>query len=54
MRAAGVVVQTPAFEDPASLGQAAEQVLVQTFIAQAPDEALCEAVLQWLARAAPD
>ena len=49
MWASCVVVETPGFDDPARLFQAAEQVLVQAFVAHAPDKALCKPILHRLA-----
>ena len=44
-----IVVETPGFDDPARLFQAAEQVLVQAFVAKAPDKAFCKPILHRLA-----
>ena len=40
----GVVIDPPCFDDPACRGQAAEQVLVEAFIAEPPVEASYEPV----------
>src|SRR5262249_3682250 len=50
VRASGVVVETPAFDDAACRLQAAEEMLVQALVAQAPDKALYKAILHGLAR----
>ena len=49
MWSCGVVVDPPGFDDPAGLGQAGEQMLVEAFVAQPAIEGLDEAVLRWLA-----
>ena len=49
VRASCVIVETPGFDDPARLLQAAEQMLVQAFIAKTADKALCKAILHRLA-----
>jgi hypothetical protein len=50
MRASRVVVETPGFDDLAQLSEAAEQVLVEAFVAKASDKALCKPILHRLAR----
>ena len=50
MRASRVIVETPGFDDLARLSEAAEQVLVEAFVAKASDKALCKPILRWLAR----
>ena len=49
MRASCVVVETPTFDDLTHLLEAAEKVLVQAFVAEAPDKALCKPILHRLA-----
>jgi len=49
-KAGRVVVGSPYFDDPPRRGQAAEQVLVQTLVAEPAVEALDEPVLLRLAR----
>ena len=50
MRASRVIVETPGFDDLARLSEAAEQVLVEAFVAKASDKALCKPILRRLAR----
>ena len=45
------MVVLPGNEDETGMRQRREQGLVEAFVAQAPDEALDEAVLLWLAGA---
>ncbi len=45
-----IVIVSPSFDQPSSVTERAEQSLVQQFVAQAPVEALDEAVLHRLAR----
>ena len=49
VRSLGVVVDLPCFDDPSRVGQAAEQMLVEAFVAQAAIEGFDEAVLGRLA-----
>ncbi len=39
----------PAFDDPAGLRKTSEQMLIEAFIAQTPNKALCKAILHRLA-----
>ena len=50
MRANGVVVDAPSFDDVARLGERGEHMLVQALVPQLAVEALHEAVLLRLAR----
>jgi hypothetical protein len=50
MRSFVVVVTTPVVDDPTSIGEICEPVLVQAAVAECAIETLDEGILRWLPR----